>query len=84
MSKKMLFLPFALLGLSACQLTMVTDQEKAQAACSEVEDPSACFEMAYQDLRDDRMQKRAVAGTRIILSPSPPMRGDVSDNNLPN
>ena len=84
MSKKTLLIPFAVLGLSACQLTMTTDQQKAQAACAEVENPSRCFEIAYQDLRDVRMQKRALSGTNIVLSPSPPVRGDAADDNAPN
>ena len=79
MSKKTLLIPFAVLCLSACQLTMVTDQEKAQAACAEVEDPSGCFDMAYQDLRDARLQKRANPGSSIVLSSSPPMRGDLHE-----
>ena len=64
----------ALLAIAGCQLTTVTDQKKAQAACAAVEETSGCFELAYQNLRDVRMQKRATAGTRIVLSPSPRMR----------
>ena len=70
----------ALLAVSGCQLTTVTDQKKAQAACASADDSADCFELAYQDLRDVRMAKRAVAGARIVLSPSPPMRRDTAED----
>ena len=77
--KKVILIPFAMLGLTACQLTTETDQKKAQAACESADDTAGCFELTYQDLRDVRMEKRAAAGPRIVLSPSPPMRRDTTE-----
>ena len=77
---KTILISSALLAVSACQLTSVTDQKKAQAACASSEDSSKCYELTYQDLRDARMAERASAGTRIVLSPSPPMRRDTDSD----
>ena len=77
---KKILISSALLLVSACQLTSVTDQKKAQAACASSDDSAKCIELTYQDLRDARMAERATAGTRIVLSPSPPMRRDTSED----
>ncbi|MCR9271232.1 MAG: hypothetical protein NXH72_14665 [Hyphomonadaceae bacterium] len=60
--------------LSGCQLTVVTDENKAHAACAEADDPTACFEVKYADLREIRERERAVLDNGYGGSPTPPMR----------